>query len=132
MPARSRTLVLALAAAGFTSGCKSTDAPATPPRVAIVNRTNVAYTFGVVAFTTPTQTDTLTHSTGNDSVCLAMPAVGDAYETFYGTPADTANKADLTTQVIIGSASPGWELLFAPQSAGSDTLVISLYATSAC
>jgi len=131
MPTRRFAVHLLLVAGTMGVACKSTDAPATPPKVAVVNRSNLAYTFGVVAFTTPTQTDTLVHSAGNDSVCLAMPAVGDAYEVFYGLPADTTNP-HLETQVFIGSASPGWELFFGPKAAGNDTLEITLSAAGAC
>ena len=122
---------LGLGVALIAVGCKSTDSTETPPKAAIVNRSNLAYTFGVVAFTTPTRTDTLTHSTGDDSVCVAMPAAGNAFEVFYGLPADTANP-HLETQVFIGSEAPGWELYFGPKAAGNDTLEVTLSATVGC
>ncbi|HTY07196.1 MAG TPA: hypothetical protein VMC86_11795 [Gemmatimonadales bacterium] len=125
-------LPLALGALFLETACKSSPAsPGTPASIAIVNRSNLKYNFGVAIFTTPAQSDTLSRSNGNDSVCTQVPAAGNAYEVFYGSPVDTADPP-LQTQVIIGGESNGWLLFFGPKAVGNDTLEMTLTATGAC
>ena len=126
----SRGLLLGMAACALA--CKSDSAgPSTPPAIAIVNRSNAVYAFGVYILAGPTQVDTLQHSTGNDSVCTTIPAAGSDYEQAFGAPGDTANPK-ITSQLFVGSTSKGWLLHFGPKAVGNDTLVLTLTAANAC
>jgi len=121
----------ALLAALFVACKTQPTGPGTPPALAIVNRSHAAYTFGVSVLTGTKQVDTLQHSTGNDSVCTSLPAVGNAYEVLFATPDDSLNPP-LETQVFAGSASTGWVLFFGPKAVGNDTLVLTLSASGVC
>lgn len=113
-------------------GCKTAPTtPATPPTVAIVNRSGLAYIFGVVVFSSPSRADTLTTSTGADSVCVQMPAAGDALEVFYGVPLDTLDPR-LQTALFQGSASAGWLLFFGRTATTGDTIEFNLSGVGHC
>lgn len=126
--------VLGRAAVGAAlfAACKTQPTgPGEPPALAIVNRSHLAYKFGVAIFTTPVQSDTLQHSTGDDSICTQIPAAGDAYEVLFGTP-DSAKYPPLQTQVFVGGSAHGWVLFFGPKAVGNDTLVLTLSPSVAC
>ena len=115
----------------FLGACKSSPTtPATPPTVAVVNRSGLAYTLGVAVFTNPSRADTLAHSTGSDSVCVQMPAAGDALEAFFGIPVDTLDPHQVT-QVFQGSSATGWLLFYG--KVGTDTVItFTASPTSPC
>lgn len=128
---RIRVGVLALLL-GLPVACKnSATGLGDPTALAIVNRSNLAYRFGVAIFTQPAQSDTLTHSTGNDSVCTQIPAAGNAYEVLFGVPDDTTNP-HLLTQVFTGGVARGLVLYFGPKAVGNDTIVLTLSPSTPC
>lgn len=129
---RTACKVLCGTALVFVVACKTQPTgPGSPPALAIVNRSNAPYTFGVSVLTGQKQVDTLQHSTGSDSVCTKMPAVGDNLEVLFGTPDDSANP-HLETQVFAGDAARGWVLFFGPKAVGNDTLTLTLTPSVPC